>query len=221
MPPPGSIAELTALGRVRLSKNYFMREMLNSEISNFCGVQNFPDDPDLAIQVGRSLCELILEPLRSKFGHVSVRSAFRSRKLNGYGHELFLAGDSAAWCAPNAYNDSRHTWDARDPDGYAGGCATVIIPSYIDYYEKTGDWQSLGWWIRDNLEHHDEVVFFENLCAFNIRWYEGPSQQPISRLLDGAADTSQEQMLTKKGMANFDGDHSPLYAGVMRTIKDA
>lgn len=218
MKMPTSIAELTALGRVRLSKNYFMRDMLNSEISNFCGIPNFPDDPDLAIEVGRNLCEKLLEPLRSAFGHAAVRSAFRSSSLNNYGYELFSAGDTSAWCAPNFYNNSRHTWDARDDRGFLGGCATVVIPTYIDYHEKTKDWKPLAWWIRDHLPDHDEVIFFEQLGAFNIRWYEGDSEKPISWLPNGAPDFSDQIVLTKKGAQDFEGDHSKFYAEVLRDI---
>ena len=46
---PDSVAALTELGRVRLSEHFFMREMLYSEVANFHGMVNIPDDPDLAI----------------------------------------------------------------------------------------------------------------------------------------------------------------------------
>jgi len=213
-----SIAELTTLGRVRLSRHFFMREMLTSEIGNFCGVPNLPDDPDLAIEVGKHLCELLLEPLHSKFGHVSIRSAFRSSSLNAFGNELFNAGDKSARCAPNSYNDSRHTWDRRDAQGYMGGCATIFIPAYLDYFQQSDDWRALGWWIRDWLPQHDEVIFFDHLGAFNLRWYEGPNQSPILHLPDGSADFSTQTVLTCRGWANFEGDHSSLYAPALRQM---
>jgi len=216
MKSPKSIADLTTLGRVRLSKNFFMREMLYSEVSNFCNVPNVPEDADLAIEAGRQFCELILEPLRSAFGHVAVRSAYRSGKCNGHCHELFKTGDTAAWCLDNEYNAARHTWDRRDAAGFLGATATLVIPSYIGYYEQTNDWKPLGWWIRDHLPQHDEVLFFRNLCAFNIRWYEGEGEKPIYFL-----DPPIEDHLTKKGMPNFTGDHSELYAGVMGQLEKA
>ena len=53
---PGSIRGLEALGRVRLSKCFYMREFLYFEIADFHRLQNIPDDPDLAIENGRHLC---------------------------------------------------------------------------------------------------------------------------------------------------------------------
>ncbi len=52
MDTPKSVADLTALGRVRLSEHFFMRDMLYSEVANFHGLSNIPDDPDLAITTG-------------------------------------------------------------------------------------------------------------------------------------------------------------------------
>jgi hypothetical protein len=49
MKKPLSMRALEDLGRVRLSENFFMRDFLYSEIGNFYGIQNIPDDPDLAI----------------------------------------------------------------------------------------------------------------------------------------------------------------------------
>lgn len=218
MQKPASIAELTDLGRVRLSEHFFMREMLYSEVANFCGVPNYPDEPDLAIQVGRRLCETILEPLRSAFGHVTVRSAFRSATLNGYGNTLFSAGDTASWCSTNDYNYARHIWDRRDGNGRLGGCATIVLPTYLDHFERSKDWRTLGWWIRDNIPVHDEVIFFDHLCAFNIRWYEGDGDQSISYLPTGSADTSNEELLTRRDMPDFASDHSANYAGVMASL---
>ena len=50
MRKPASMKALEELGRVRLSEHFFMREMLYSEIANFHGIPNIPDDPDLAIR---------------------------------------------------------------------------------------------------------------------------------------------------------------------------
>mgnify|MGYP001139690133 CR=1 FL=1 len=48
---------LTELGRVRLSKSFFMRDMLHSEIAQVHGLLNAPDDPGLAVAAGPRLCE--------------------------------------------------------------------------------------------------------------------------------------------------------------------
>ena len=78
MHKPTSVAVLTNLGRQRLSPHFFMREMLYSEVANFHRIPNMPDKPDLAIAAGMKLCKELLEPLHATFGHVSIRSAYRS-----------------------------------------------------------------------------------------------------------------------------------------------
>ncbi len=45
-----SIAKLEDLGRIQLSKSFFMRDFLYSEIANWYGVPNFPDHPEIAIR---------------------------------------------------------------------------------------------------------------------------------------------------------------------------
>lgn len=202
-----TVADLTELGRYRLSENFFMRDMLYSEVGNVCGVPNIPEDLDLAIFAGERLCRLVLEPLRRAFGHIAIRSAYRSPSLNAHCNKLHEQGVPESWCTCNEDNAAQHIWDARDAKGFLGAAATIVIPAYIDHYERSGDWQSLGWWIRDNLEHYAEVQFFRRLCAFNIRWYEGPSTKSI-----GYLDPPTRITLTKAGDPDFDGDHGHIYA---------
>ena len=57
MRSPKSVAKLEELGRVRLSRNFFMRDFLYSEIANLHSLPNIPEDPDLAIAAGTRLCE--------------------------------------------------------------------------------------------------------------------------------------------------------------------
>jgi len=206
-----SVAALTELGRVRLSEHFFMREMLYSEVGNYHGVPNVPADPDLAVAVGRQLATLILEPLKAAFGHVTIRSAYRSPVLNDYCHRRFVAGDTACWCTSNDANAAQHIWDRRDAAGRIGGTVTVVIPAYLDHYEKTADYRPLAWWIRDNIPAYAEMFFFRHLCAFNIRWYDGPSDQAIWYL-----DPPVRELLTRRGEADFDGDHGGRYAGIIK-----
>jgi hypothetical protein len=205
-----TLAELTELGRRRLSDNFFMREMLYSEVGNFYKVPNIPEVPELAIEAGENLCRLVLEPLRSAFGHIAIRSAYRSPTLNGHCHELYKQGVSDSWCTCNEDNAAYHIWDRRDGAGHLGATATIVIPSYIEKYERTGDWRPLGWWIRDHIEHYAQVQFFRTLCAFNIRWYEGPADQSI-----GYLDPPTREVLTRRDAPNFQGDHSAFYDGVI------
>ena len=206
MQKPDSVAALTTLGRVRLSEHFFMREMLYSEVANFHGMPNIPDDPDLAIEAASKLCQLVLEPLHKAFGGVAVRSAYRSPTVNGYCAERYKQGDSAYFCSENELNRARHIWDQRDAAGCLGATASVVLPGYLGFYERTGDWRPLAWWVRDNLEHYAEMFMYPWLCAFNIRWYEGVTEKPVVR-----SDPPLRELLTKRGMANFDGSHAGEY----------
>ena len=210
MDTPKSVADLTALGRVRLSEHFFMRDMLYSEVANFHGLSNIPDDPDLAIATGEKLCQLVLEPLHRAFGGITVRSAFRSAFVNDYCHQRLKPGQSDYFCSDNIYGAARHIWDLRDAEGNSGATASVVVPWYLEQYEKSGDYRPLGWWIRDHLEHYAEVIFYPWLCAFNIRWYEGRSEKAV---LWDSPDVDEEEVLTRQGMDNFDGDHGDQYPG--------
>jgi len=210
MNAPLSLAALTALGRTRLSEHFFMREMLYSEVANLYGIQNIPEDPEMAIEAGSQLCAKVLEPLRRAFGPISIRSAYRSPTLNGRCHRLYQAGDKDAWCTCNEANYAYHIWDRRDAAGYLGATATIVVPGYLDHYERTQDWRPLAWWIRDHVEHYAQVQFFRSLGAFNIRWYEGPSDRSI-----GYLDPPVRERLTAAGEPNFAGDHSAYYAGII------
>lgn len=210
MAAPATVAELTELGRVQLSEHFFMRDMLYSEVANLHGMPNIPDDPDLAIAAGRALCQTLLEPLHRAFGGLAVRSAYRSSSLNAFAHERLLAGERAYYCGSNDYSAGRHIWDRRDAQGFMGATASVIVPWYLPRFEASGDYRQLAWWIRDHVPEYAELCFFPWLCAFNIRWYEGPADRAV-RYDDGTP--AENVILTREGMDNFDGDHSPLYPG--------
>ena len=85
MRKPETVKALEELGRVQLSKSFFMREFLYSEISQIEGIPNIPDDPELAIAAGKKLCENVLEPLQDALGRISIRSAYRSCEVNAKG----------------------------------------------------------------------------------------------------------------------------------------
>ena len=182
-----------------------MREMLYSEIANFHGVPNIPDDPDLAIAAGTRLCEELLEPLHATFGHVTVRSAFRSVEVNTYGHERI---DKGYGCGETKWNYSRHVWDRRDAEGCMGATASIVIPWFLPRFEAGTPWQALAWWIHDHLPYSDMMFFGAKgrNCAFNLRWHE----KPVRRI---DAFSPRRVLLTKPGMANHGGDHSAEYPG--------
>jgi hypothetical protein len=49
MKQPQTVKALEELGRVQLSKSFFMREFLYSEISQIENIPNIPSNPELAI----------------------------------------------------------------------------------------------------------------------------------------------------------------------------
>ena len=73
-PRDWTMSQLEDFGRIRLSDHFFMRDMLYSEVASIHGLRNVPDDPALAVEVGKQLCTTLLEPLHATFGHVSIRS---------------------------------------------------------------------------------------------------------------------------------------------------
>ena len=202
MRKPASMKALEKLGRVRLSEHFFMRDMLYSEIASFHGIPNIPDDPDLAVAAGTRLCEELLEPLHATFGHVSIRSAFRSVAVNDYGAAPGRRGYN---CSRTSWSHARHVWDRRDADGFIGATACIVVPWFVERYEAGTPWQALAWWIHDHLPYSD-MTFFPIYAAFNLRWHE----PPVRRIDSFVAPRG---VLTKPGMANHVGDHSSEYSG--------
>lgn len=82
MKKPSSVKALEELSRGRLYGNFYLRDFLHSEVAEFYGVPNILDDPDLAIEVGKSLCEELLEPLEAQFGRIAIRPAYWSCEVN-------------------------------------------------------------------------------------------------------------------------------------------
>ena len=165
MRQPHSVRALEDFGHIRLSENFLMRDFLYSEIAAINGFPNLPEDPDLAIAAGRQLCESLLEPLQARFGRISVRSAYRSQEVNGFGNANKLN------CSTNEKNFAGHIWDRRDAKGHIGASASIIIPWVADRYAQGESWQPIAWWIHDHLPY-SELQFFPKLAAFNIGWRE-------------------------------------------------
>jgi hypothetical protein len=198
MKAPTTVRSAEDFGRARLSKSFFMRDFLYSEIAAIQGMANLPDDPDLAIAAGRELCRNLLEPLQATFGRIAVRSAYRSPEVNAYGSRHRLS------CAANEKNLGRHIWDRRSRDGM-GALACVVIPWLVDRMEAGISWRAMAWWIHDHLPY-SELQFFPRLGAFNIGWHEVPKRTIYSFIVTRG-------FLTKPGFSNHTGDHSHLYRG--------
>ncbi|MEL7092084.1 MAG: hypothetical protein AAFN94_10150 [Pseudomonadota bacterium] len=192
---------LETFGRVRLSRHFFMRDFLYSEIGNFHRIQNLPDDPDLVIENGRALCTHLLDPLEETFGRIAVRSGYRSRTLNAYGNAHKLN------CARNDNPIECHIWDwGRGAHAIAG--ASIVVPWFADQYEHGRDWRDLAWWIHDHLPY-SALWFFPKLCAFNIDWRPTPKRTissyiaPRGMLLRAGAEPDEPLARRQERYADF------------------
>jgi hypothetical protein len=199
MRKPGSVRSLEDLGRVRLSHSFFMRDFLYSEIANFHGIPNIPDDPDLAIAAGTRLCEELLEPIQERFGRISIRSAYRSRAVNEFGNAHGFS------CASNEANFGGHIWDRRHAKtGAMGATACIVVSTFVPYFEATKRWQALAWWVHDHLPY-SSMEFYPRLAAFNLTWSELPDRTIYSQV------PGSRGWLTKPGVENHAGSHETEY----------
>ena len=208
MRSPQSVKALEQLGRVRLSDSFFMRDFLYSEISQIERIPNIPEYPDIAIEAGRGLCQQVLEPIQAALGRISIRSGYRAPAVNAKGAE----NKNQYNCSNNESNYADHIWDYRDKNGEIGATACIVVNSFIDYYDKTGDWQALAWWIHDNIPGYSSLYFFPKFAAVNVRW----SQKPEKRI---KSHIPPKGILTKPGEENHDGSHDELYKEFLRSIK--
>ena len=168
-----SVKSLEDLGRVRLSENFFMRDFLYSEVANLYGIPNIPDDPDLAIETGRALCENLLEPLREKFGRISIRSAYRCREV-------------ARVCNERGHNCAKPEIGARQPHLGPARRRGLLRRDGDDHRARLHPLLS-----GDRPLGGDGVVgarppalfamqFFPKFAAFNLGWREVPKRRITS-----------------------------------------
>ena len=201
--------DLEDFGRIRLSRHFFMRDMLYSEIASVHGVRNVPDNPELAVEVGKKLCCTLLEPLHATFGHVSIRSAFRSRAVN-------KCGEKYRNVAGTENNYARHVWDWPDKYG-KGATASIVIPWFVDYLERrpAKTWKAMAWWIHDHLDY-SEMQFYADrrgfpYVAFNIRWHENETR--LRNLIESFRGGGQGIQRQKDRQDHCPGDHAWEYPG--------
>jgi hypothetical protein len=204
MKSPRTVKALEDLGRVRLSKTFFLRDFLFSDIAALHGLSNVPDDPSLAIAAGTRLCEELLEPLQDRFGRIAIRSAFRNRTVNALGNARGFN------CSRNEASYADHIWDRRDGENRMGATACVIVPAFWDAFQAQGDWRKLAWWIHDHLPY-SSLYFFPKMWAVNIQWCEDPVRRIDSYV-------SPRGCLTKPGMTNHGGSHESEWRGIERAM---
>jgi hypothetical protein len=204
MRPPRTFTALEDLGRVRLSKHFFLRNFLHSEIGNFYGRPNIPEDPDLAIAAGTRLATDLLDPLVETFGPIEIRSGYRSPTLNHFG----ATEVTPQKCASNPKTYAGHIWDRRDGAGRMGACVSVVVPWFADRYAAGRDWRDLAWWVHDHLPYH-AMTFFPKLAAFNLTWREEPGRTiasyvpPRGTLLAAGGEPAESPALRRARWADF------------------
>ena len=198
---PGSMRGLEDLGRIRLSRHFFLRDFLHSEIAELHGIANIPDRPELAIACGRALCETLLDPLEETFGRIAIRSGYRSAALNRFGNDHGLS------CARNDNPMECHIWDRGERAARVAG-ASIVIPWFADRHAQGRDWRDLAWWIHDHLAY-SEAFFFPKLCAFNLVWRPVPLRRidsyiaPRGCLLRPGAEPSETPDQRRARYADF------------------
>jgi hypothetical protein len=84
MRKPDTVKALEAFGRERLSKSFYMRDFLYSDIAQIHSIPNIPDDPDLALAAGRRLCQELLEPLWQRVADGTLRSVSVGYRVHRY-----------------------------------------------------------------------------------------------------------------------------------------
>jgi hypothetical protein len=193
MKKPKNVNALEDFGRIRLSKTFFMRDFLFSDIAAIHGFDNLPDNPEIAIKAGEKLCQELLEPIQDVFGRISIRSAYRSPQVNQFGNE------NGHRCASNEKNFGRHIWDIPNAEGNIGATACIIVPKFYDAFPNEGDWQMLAWWIHDNLDY-SAMYFFPKFWAFNLTW----SPKPLRQIDSYVAPNGN---LTRSDKENWHGNH--------------
>ena len=207
---PKSVKSLEEFGRIRLSKSFFMREFLYSEIAQIERIPNIPENPAHVVDVGRRLCQEVLEPIQDGLGRIGIRSAYRCPSVNAKGAE----NNNQYNCAGNEKNYGRHIWDFPGVDGAKakGATACIVVPSFLEYYERTNHWQALAWWVHDNIPAYSSMYFFPKLAAFNITWSEKPEKRIDSHI-------TPRGCLTKPGSANSKGSHETEYRKFLSDIE--
>ncbi|KVR21639.1 hypothetical protein WK13_34440 [Burkholderia ubonensis] len=138
--------------RVRLSKNFILRDFLFSSRADALGISNFPsDDFDLAVAGGRAICERVLEPVLERFGRFSITYGYQSRTLIEAGYPP----------AKKPTSSDPHQWD-RGTFGKQPYARVDILPFCVEDGDVNRD--EFGEWIMMNCDvdllmqwHHSNI----------------------------------------------------------------
>ncbi|MFY0691484.1 MAG: hypothetical protein JXR14_06110 [Paracoccaceae bacterium] len=199
------------LGQIQLSESFYMRDFLASNIADFFGLPNIPENPDLAIRAAARLSQDLLEPLQARHGTITIRAAYRSPLVHGFREKYIESHPDGCPCAADAAQSRAMIWDKPGDNGALEAGVCITLPALSSRLAGGDDWRSLAWWIHDNLDYSSQV-FFDGGEAFFLSWSEDPARVIESRL-------EPVGILTRPGMANHAIDHSGWYAsGKLRRL---
>lgn len=96
---------LERLGRIRLSKNFILRQFLYSTEAAIQGNANLPsDNVRQVIRSGKAICQNVLEPVMEEFGMVAVTFGYQTRRvIEGGTHSASMKSKPNSSCP--------HQWD--------------------------------------------------------------------------------------------------------------
>ena len=130
------------LARVRVSKNFILRDFLFSTESSARGLSNYPEDPDAVIRAAKALCGKVLEPLLAKFGQFAITLGYQSRECIDYGL-------SKAKREEDPHSSNPHQWD-RFSFGNEVYARIDILPFCVEDGLVTK--HEFGHWLMHNLD---------------------------------------------------------------------
>ena len=99
----------------------------------------------------------------------------------------------------------------EDAQGRMGATACVVVNRFIPYYQRTGDWEAMAWWVHDHLPYSD-MEFFPKYAAFNLQWREEPIRGIYSFI------PPRRGRLTEPGKPNWAGKHEQAYTAMLAGI---
>lgn len=156
-----SSAEYDKFARIRLSKNFILRDFLYSTDSDFRGICNMPRDRELVIRSGKALCENILEPIIEQWGRFFITFGYQSR-----------IGIEADWSAAkrklNPTSSNPHQWDRRT-FGNKVYARVDILPICVEDGEVSK--HEFGLWCMMNLDV-DLLMMWKRGCVCCITYSE-------------------------------------------------
>lgn len=134
--------EYESLSRVRLSKNFILRDFLFSTECAARGLTNYPDDPDMVIRAGKEMCQKVLEPLLAQWGRFAITFGYQSRQ-----------GVEWSWTKKmreaNPRSSSPHCWDRGTFGDEVYARVDILLYCVMD---GLIDKQTVGHWMMHNLD---------------------------------------------------------------------